>query len=264
MPAILGLRSIEKWTKNRAFARRGLKGKFIMKQMLLGMMVGLLATATLSVAQNAPTPASAKTTSSPADNANDIQFQERNPRYAIRAGDSFDINFELSPEFNQPGVVVQPDGFVTLKSVGDIHVAGETVPELTKTLHDAYDKILNDPPVSVVMKDFEKPYFTAIGQLNHPGKYDLRGDVTLTEAVAIAGGFSESAKHSQVVLFRRVNDDWLHAKIYNVKEMLKAGNLHEDPRLHPGDLVYVPQNTLSKIKPYIPNSGLGAYVPITR
>ncbi|MFY9741561.1 MAG: SLBB domain-containing protein, partial [Candidatus Sulfotelmatobacter sp.] len=107
-------------------------------------------------------------------------------------------------------------------------------------------------------------YFTAIGQLNHPGKYDLRGDVTLTEAVAIAGGFTDNAKHSQVVLFRRVNEDWTHAKIYNVKQMLKAGNLHEDPSLHPGDMVYVPQNTLSKIKPFIPNSGLGAYVPITR
>lgn len=228
------------------------------------MMVGLLATATLSVAQNAIS-ASAKTIdNAPADSTNQIQLQQRNPRYAIRAGDSFDINFELSPEFNQAAVVVQPDGFITLKSVGDIHVAGETVPQLTKTLHDAYDKILNDPPVSVVMKDFEKPYFTAIGQLNHPGKYDLRGDVTLTEAVAIAGGFTDNAKHSQVVLFRRVNEDWTHAKIYNVKQMLKAGNLHEDPSLHPGDMVYVPQNTLSKIKPFIPNSGLGAYVPITR
>lgn len=235
-----------------------------MKRILLGMMVGLLATATLSVAQNAIS-ASAKTIdNAPADSTNQIQLQQRNPRYAIRAGDSFDINFELSPEFNQAAVVVQPDGFITLKSVGDIHVAGETVPQLTKTLHDAYDKILNDPPISVVMKDFEKPYFTAIGQLNHPGKYDLRGDVTLTEAVAIAGGFTDNAKHSQVVLFRRVNEDWTHAKIYNVKEMLKAGNLHEDPSLHPGDMVYVPQNTLSKIKPFIPNSGLGAYVPITR
>lgn len=179
-----------------------------MKRILLGMMVGLLATATLSVAQNAIS-ASAKTIdNAPADSTNQIQLQQRNPRYAIRAGDSFDINFELSPEFNQAAVVVQPDGFITLKSVGDIHVAGETVPQLTKTLHDAYDKILNDPPVSVVMKDFEKPYFTAIGQLNHPGKYDLRGDVTLTEAVAIAGGFTDNAKHSQVVLFRRVNEDW--------------------------------------------------------
>ena len=227
-----------------------------MKRMFLGVMIGLLATAVLSGAQDRPVPVSAKTTSSPADSAS--QFQTRNPRYAIRAGDAFDVTFELSPEFNQ-SVTVQPDGFITLKGIGDIHVAGQTVPELTKTLHDAYDKILNDPLIVVVLKDFERPYFTASGQLGHPGKYDLRGDVTLTEAIAIAGGFAETAKHSQVLLFRRVNDDWLEAKIFNVKQMLKEGNLHEDPILRPGDMVYVPKNALSKIRPFIPNAGVGAY-----
>ena len=83
--------------------------------------------------------------------------------------------------------------------------------------------------------------------------------MTLTEAVAMAGGFNETAKHSQVLLFRRVNDDWLEAKMFNVKQMLKQGNLHEDPTLHPGDMVYVPKNALSKIKPFIPNAGVGAY-----
>jgi len=226
-----------------------------MKYTLLVITIGLLLTGISSVAQNAPLPVSATTTSS---GNSDVQFQTRYPRYAIRAGDSFDVTFELSPEFNQ-SVTVQPDGFITLKGIGDIHVAGQTVPELTKTLHDAYSKILNDPLIFVVLKDFEKPYFTASGQFVHPGKYDLRGDITLSEAVAMAGGFSENAKHSQVLLFRRVNDDWLQAKIFNMKDMLKKGNLHEDPTLRPGDMVYVPKNSISKIRPFIPNAGVGAY-----
>src|SRR5271170_1079086 len=86
-------------------------------------------------------------------------FQQRTPRYRIEAGDSFDLTFELSPEFNQTAVGVQPDGFVTLRGVGDLKVAGQTVPELTQTLRTAYSKILNDPLISVVLKDFEKPYF---------------------------------------------------------------------------------------------------------
>jgi polysaccharide biosynthesis/export protein len=186
------------------------------------------------------------------------QLQTRNPRYTIRSADTFDINFELSPEFNQ-SVTVQPDGFISLKSVGDVYVAGQTVPELTQTLRTSYGKILNDPLISVVLKDFEKPYFTASGQLNHPGKYELRGNVTLTEAIAMAGGFNGDAKHSQVLLFRRVNDQWLEAKMFNVKQMMKAGNLGEDPTLRPGDQLFVPKNALSKIKPFIPNSGVGAY-----
>ena len=186
------------------------------------------------------------------------QLQQRDTRYHLAAGDSFDIGFELSPEFNQ-SVTVQPDGYVTLKAVGDIKVAGQTVPELTKTLRVAYGKILNDPLVVVSLKDFEKPYFIADGQVSHPGKYEMRGNVTLAEAVAIAGGFTDAAKHSQVLLFRRVNDQWLSAKIFNIKDMEKRRDLHEDPTLKAGDMIFVPKNALSKIKPYIPNSGLGAY-----
>jgi polysaccharide export outer membrane protein len=235
-----------------------------MKWMLQGLGGLLLASAALSGAQSAPQAmaVSAKTATSSVDTKNEAQFQTRNPRYAIRSADMFEVNFELSPEFNQ-SVTVQPDGFITLKGVGDVHVAGQTVPELTETLRNAYDKILNDPLISVVLKDFEKPYFTASGQLNHPGKYELRGNVTLTEAIAMAGGFNGDAKHSQVLLFRRVNDQWLEAKIFNVKHMLKQGDLGEDPMLRPGDQLFVPKNALSKIKPFIPNAGVGAYGSLT-
>jgi polysaccharide export outer membrane protein len=114
----------------------------------------------------------------------------------------------------------------------------------------------------VVLKDFEKPYFVADGQLAKPGKYELRGEVTLTQAVAIAGGFTESAKHSNVLLFRRVSDQWLEAKVINVKKMQKSGNLAEDPVLHPGDMLFVPKNALSKFQRYIPTASLGTYFPI--
>ena len=187
------------------------------------------------------------------------KFQTRNQRYKIAPGDSFDLNFELSPEFNQTAVAVQPDGFVTLRGVGDIKVQGMTAPELTQTLRAAYAKILNDPVISVMLKDFEKPYFVADGQIGHPGKYDLRGDVTLTQAIAIAGGFKDSARHSQVLLFRRVSDEWMEAKIINVKQMEKAGNLKEDPMLHPGDMLFVPKNTMSKIDRFFPSASMGSF-----
>lgn len=189
--------------------------------------------------------------------ANDPQFQSRSPRYKIAPGDSFDLNFELSPEFNQSGVSVQPDGFVTLRSVGDIKVQGLTVPELTQTLRTAYAKILNDPIISVSLKDFEKPYFVADGQVNRPGKYDLRGDTTVTQAIAIAGGFGQGSKASQVLLFRRVSDQWMEAKMVNVNKMHKSGNLKEDPLLHPGDMLFVPKTAFSKYERFIPSAQMG-------
>lgn len=202
------------------------------------------------------TVAKADKPAAPADGA--PQLQSRDERYKVAPGDSFDIIFELSPEFNQNGVSVQPDGFVTLKSVGDIYVQGQTVPELTQTLKQVYGKILNDPILTVNLKDFEKPYFVADGQVGKPGKYDLRGEVTLTQALAIAGGMNSDAKASQVLLFRRVSDEWMEARIINVKQMHKSGNLKEDPTIHPGDMLFVPKTTLSKIDRFFPSAQMGS------
>ncbi len=219
------------------------------------LAVALFLAATAGLAQQVVSGAPAAKPAS----GNDPQFQSRTTRYKIAPGDTFDVSFELSPEFNQTAVAVQPDGYVTLRSIGDIKVQGQTVPELTQTLRAAYSKILNDPLISVSLKDFEKPYFIADGQLGKPGKYDLRGEITLTQAVAIAGGFTDASKHSQVLLFRRVSDQWMEAKIINVKAMEKSGNLKEDPLLHPGDMLFVPKNTMSKIDKFFPSASMGTF-----
>ena len=232
----------------------------------LGAAMGQTNAAPPPAVANAPAtgagaaPGNAPTGNAPAKGASsDPVFQQRVNRYRIAPGDSFDINFDLSPEFNQTAVSVQPDGYVTLRGVGDIKVQGQTVPELTQTLRTAYSKILNSPIISVVLKDFEKPYFVADGQLGKPGKYDLRGEMTLTQAIAVAGGFTDASKHSQVLLFRRVNDDWMEAKIIDVKKMEKHGDLTEDPLLHPGDMLFVPKNFFSKIEHFLPTASMGTF-----
>lgn len=203
-----------------------------------------------AVAQVQPAPQAVSSTS------DSPQLQAR-PRYRVEPGDTFDVDFELNNEFNQT-VAVQPDGFVTLKGVGDVMVQGKTVPELTDTLRSEYGKFLNSPTITVVLKDFQKPYFIADGQVARPGKYDLRADTTLTEALAIAGGLTDASKHSHVQLYRRVKDGWSFAQIINVKKMEHAGKLAEDPYLHPGDMLFVPKNNWSKFTPFIPRAGANA------
>ena len=84
------------------------------------------------------------------------QLVQRNPRYELRRGDSFDLSFDLSPEFNQ-SVAVEPDGYITLRGVGSIFVEGQTLPEVTDTVKTAYSKILRNPIISITLRDFEKP-----------------------------------------------------------------------------------------------------------
>jgi len=187
------------------------------------------------------------------------QLQTRNPRYQIRPADVLEILFSPTTEFNQ-SIAVQPDGYVTLREVKDIYVQGKTIPELTEVIAAAYAKILQNPVITVVLKEFEKPHFIVGGKVDKPGKYELRTDTTVSEAVAIAGSFTEKARHSQVLLFRRVSDDWMEVRKVDLKSIYK-GEISEDIHLRPGDMIYVPQNRISKVKPFIPVWALSTYFP---
>src|SRR5262245_7720199 len=118
------------------------------------LLAGTLATLLMvSVAQTAPSNDSADATTATA--AKEPQFQQRDPRYQMLAGDVFDITFDLSPEFNQQQLTVQPDGFVTLRGVGDVKVAGQTLPQLRETIRNAYGKTLHDPIISITLREFQ-------------------------------------------------------------------------------------------------------------
>ena len=187
------------------------------------------------------------------------QFQQRDQRYRLRKSDVIDLKFRLSPEFDQT-VTVQPDGFITLDGAVDMKVEDKTIPELEDAIRHAYQGILHEPLITVSLKDFDKPSFSAAGQVGHPGKYELRSDTTLVEALNIAGGLTDASKHSQVVLFRHASNAMVEATVFDVKQMLGSRNLQEDPHLLPGDMVFVPQNKISKIRRYLPTTSMGTYL----
>lgn len=191
--------------------------------------------------------------------SNDPQLQRRYPRYEVESGDVLEIAFPYTPDFNQT-VTVTPDGYISLRNTGGIHIGGETVPEIKKNIKKAYSNILRDPEVSITLKQFQNPYFLALGQVNHPGKYDLRGGTTVAQAVAMAGGFTSKSRRNDIILFRRVSDNWVSATKVNLKHMLTSKNLSEDLQMHPGDMIFVPQNKLSKVKPFIKLPTLSYYL----
>jgi polysaccharide export outer membrane protein len=187
---------------------------------------------------------------------------QRHPLYRLRPSDVVDISFTVAPEFNQ-SLTVQPDGYVMLKDAGLVYAQGLDLEAFSQAVRKAYTGYLHDPEVAVALKDFDRPSFIVGGEVGRPGKYELRTDTTVIEAVQIAGGFTPQAKHSQVVLFRHVNDDLVEARLLDLKKMLNDRNLKEDPHLRPGDMVFVPQNAISKIARYLAKPSLGAYINST-
>lgn len=175
---------------------------------------------------------------------------ERNPRYRINRSDVLMISFALSPEFNQK-VMVQPDGYITLQSAGSISILGLTVPQTAEAVKKAYAKTLHEPIVDVDLIDFQKAYFIVTGQVIKPGQYDLRYDLTVAEAIALAGGFMPTAK-TRVYLYHRSASGWQEAKELKLSDFLHGKNVAEDVGVRPGDMIFVPEKTITKIRKYIP------------
>jgi|SRR5579863_6717006 len=187
-------------------------------------------------------------------------LQQRNPRYQVQRDDVLLISFPIAPELNQT-VTIQPDGYINLQNVGSLYVQGMTVPEVVVALKKTYAQTLHDPIIDVDLKDFQRPYFVALGQVGKPGQYDLRYDMTVTEAIGVAGGFMPTAK-TQVFLYHRVNNEWAEVKELKLTDMLTGKKINEDAHLMPGDMIFVPEKFITKFRKYVPYGiGTGAYVP---
>jgi polysaccharide biosynthesis/export protein len=173
-------------------------------------------------------------------------------RYRVEIGDQVNVFFTILKALDET-VNVMPDGHISLIGAHDIYVQNLTLPEVNEAIRKAYSGVLQPPIlVSATITNMEKPYFVVGGQVVNPGKFILHGPFTVAESIEAAGGFLlNTAKHSNVLLFRRTSDNWVECRMINVKRVLDRGELQNDVKLQSGDLVFVPKNRLSKIQPFI-------------
>ena len=191
-------------------------------------------------------------------------LSERHPAYKLQAGDTIEVQYRLTPEYNAT-TVIQPGGMASLPLVGELPLQGLTIEQAHDAIADKASVRLNRPEVTVLLKDYVRPYFVVAGEVGHPGRFDMHGEVTAFEAVAMAGGFKDSAKHSQVLLVRKYNEELAEVKLLDMKAMMKQNKILEDPQLKPGDLLVVPQNTVSKLERFVRWSNVGLWgISLTR
>jgi polysaccharide biosynthesis/export protein len=180
-------------------------------------------------------------------------------RYRLQPGDVLEVQFRYSPEFNQ-SVTVQPDGYISLEIGGDLKVAGMTVDETRRAILKKAGERLQDPVATVLLKEFQKPYFVVAGEVTQPGKIEMRERVTAIQAIMLAGGMKEGARSSQVVVFRKINSDMAEVKLLNLKSIRRTGDLENDLTLQPGDMVFVPRDKISKIERFMKLASVVAFM----
>ena len=91
-------------------------------------------------------------------------------------------------------------------------------------------------------------------------KLELREKLTAIQAVLLAGGLKETAKSSQILVFKRLNADTAEVKVLNFKTLKRTSDLENDLVLEAGDMIMVPRNRISKIERYIRYASVVAFM----
>lgn len=169
-------------------------------------------------------------------------------RFTIRPGDELSIRFYATPELSDE-TQVQPDGIINLSLVGSVLAAGKTPAELSQELRRLYAKELRDPRVTVAMRNLRDYKIFVGGEVNNPQVISFTPDMTPIQAVFAAGGFTKSARISQIVVVSRGND----LKPISHRIDLRDPAASTDFPLSPLDIVYVPRTAIAGAQSFVDN-----------
>lgn len=160
--------------------------------------------------------------------------------YRIGAQDLLEISVFGVDELDKE-VRVNSNGQISLPLVGGVMAGGKTIPELEEALAKKYSEgFLQNPQVTVFVKEFTSQRITVEGAVNKPGIFPITGKTTLLQAIALAEGVDDKiADLGGIVLMRQVEGKRM-AAVYDLRQVRK-GNI-EDPQLYGDDIVVVEQS----------------------
>jgi len=133
--------------------------------------------------------------------------------------------------------LVRPDGMITLPLVNDVQAEGLTPLELRNVLAEKLKEFIPNPEVSVIVTDIRSLRISVMGEVTRPGRFELRTRVTVLEALAMAGGFTQFAARSKIVI-QRPEGSTMKLIPFNYDRV--AAGQQENFFLHGGDIVLVP------------------------
>jgi polysaccharide biosynthesis/export protein len=136
-------------------------------------------------------------------------------------------------------VTVRPDGMVTLPLIGDMSAAGMTPDALRMQIQTAAGKYVQDPSVTVVVRQIHSRKVFITGEVKTPGAYPLTGPRTVMQLIALAGGLNEFADAKGITVMRSKSGQTQSFK-FNYKDVARGKNLEQNILLKPGDTVVVP------------------------
>ena len=160
------------------------------------------------------------------------------PDYVIGPDDVLSIVFWRDKDISAD-VAVRPDGRISLPLLNDVQAGGLTPLQLRDRLTEEARRYVEDPNVTVVVRQINSRKVFVTGEVQKPGPYSLTGPTTVLQMIAMAGGLKEYADAKNIAIMRVENGRTLSCG-FNYRDVAKRRNLRQNIELKPGDTIIVP------------------------
>jgi polysaccharide export outer membrane protein len=168
----------------------------------------------------------------------------RSWRYRIAEGDQLEMVFFSHPDQNR-FVTVRPDGRITMPYVGDVVAAGKPPTTLATELKTAYAEVLVEPQIDVIVQTMGARYYV-FGEVGDPGEFAYERPIDLMQAVAMAGGYRDTARLSSIVILRKGDSGAAYAGVFDFRRFLDSESRIAEIEVRPDDLIWVPKSAIAR------------------
>ena len=156
--------------------------------------------------------------------------------YRLGPEDVIEVFVWKQPDLSTTAVI-RPDGKVSLPLLGELEATGKSAVQLQDEVTKRLLQYVADPMVNVIVKEVNSPKISVLGQVNKPDRYHIKQRLTVLDAIALAGGFTDFAKRDKVTIIRNSGPDKLRIQV-NLKKVVQDGR-GEVYYVEPLDTIYV-------------------------
>lgn len=160
--------------------------------------------------------------------------------YKIGIGDVLEIITWKEPDFSRNDVLVRLDGKITLPMLDDILAAGKQPTQLKKNIQVLLKHYIEEPNVTVIVRQPVSQKFYILGEVQRIGEYPLVKKLTIVQAFAMAGGFTEWATKKEILLFRKEKNKKTKVIKVDYRKIIRGEGLNQDIVLKADDTIIVP------------------------
>ncbi|MBI2572035.1 MAG: polysaccharide biosynthesis/export family protein [Candidatus Schekmanbacteria bacterium] len=156
--------------------------------------------------------------------------------YRLGPEDVVEVFVWREPDISRT-VIVRPDGYLSVPLAGEIRASGRIPQDLQEEIARRLQKYIEHPIVTVVVKEINSHRIAVFGEVTRPDWYVVRQRLSVLDAIALAGGFTEFARRASVIVIRSQGSDAERKITVNIKAMLNGAENPFD--IQPADVIYV-------------------------